>query len=569
MNRKRVLAVARGDAAADVVLRNARIVNVFTGDIVTADVALVGDTIAAIGSYPHGQQVIDLQGAYVLPGFIDAHVHIESSLCTPAEFARAVVPRGVTTVIIDPHEIANVHGMAGIQFMLDASEGLPLSVFVMAPSCVPATDMETNGATLDAKALHSLHQEPRVRGLAEVMNFPGVIQGHDDILAKLEAFAHRVIDGHCPGIDGPALNAYVAAGIGSDHECTTVAEAEAKLQLGMYVFLREATNARNLRDVLPVVTPTNHRRICFCTDDRQPGDLLDEGSIDMMIRVAVEEGIDPLLALRMATLNPAEYFRLHDRGAIAPGKRADLVICDDWRQPEARMVFAGGRLVAKEGALLPGTITASLPSLPPSVHVKWETVQFQVPARRSRIRVIGHIPDQLITEHRVVTARVEDGVVVADPRRDILKMAVIERHRASGRLGLGFIQGFGLQRGAMAGTVAHDHHNLVVIGADDRSMHTAARAVAAMNGGLAVAVGEHVIAQLPLPIGGLMSDRPIEEVRSRYDALRQAAQTLGSPLHDPFMAMSFMALEVIPHLKLTDIGLVDVERFQVVDIFVD
>ena len=562
-----VLAVARGDKPATLVLRNARVVNVYTGEVHRGDIAIAGERIAGVGTYRQGDTVMDLQGAYVIPGFLDAHVHIESSLCTPVEFARAVLPRGVTTVITDPHEIANVHGLDGIRYMLAASEGLPLSVFVMAPSCVPATHMETNGATLTADALRSLLTEPRVLGLAEVMNFPGVVQGHPDVLAKIETFAHQVVDGHCPGLSGAALNAYVAAGIGSDHECTTIPEAEAKLRLGMYIFLREATNARNLRDLLPLVTPANHRRLCFCTDDRQPGDLLDEGSIDMMVRTAIEAGVDPITAIRMATLNTAEYFRLHDRGGIAPGKRADLIVCDDLQRPEARLVFAGGRLVAREGRLVT-PLNHNAPDLPPSVDVRWDAVSFRVPARGRRIRVIGHIPDQLITEHRVAEARIQNGEVVADPERDILKMAVIERHRASGRMGLGFIQGFGLQRGAIAGTVAHDHHNLVVIGADDRSMYTAARAVGDMGGGLAVAVGDQVLATLPLPVAGLMSDLPIEEVRRRYDALRHAAQELGSPLHDPFMAMSFMALEVIPHLKLTDHGLVDVDTFTLVDLFV-
>ncbi len=359
----------------------------------------------------------------------------------------------------------------------------------------------------------------------------------------------------------------MAAGIGSDHESTTVEEAEEKLRRGMYIFIREATNARNLRSLLPLVNERTHRRLCFCTDDRQPGDLLDAGSIDMMVRVAIEEGVDPIIALRMATLNPAEYFRLHDRGGIAPGKRADLIVFPDLRRPEPTLVLAGGRVVAQNGVLRPETVVRDVPSSPPSMHVAWDAVNFRIPARGTRIRVIGHIPDQLVTEHLVMDARVNGGEVVADPQRDLLKMAVIDRHRASGRMGLGFIRGFGLKRGALAGTVAHDHHNLVVIGADDRSMMTAARAVGEMGGGLAVAVGEHIVAQLPLPVAGLMSDRPIEDVRRGYDRLGAAAHELGSPLHDPFMAMSFMALEVIPHLKLTDHGLVDVDAFRIVDLF--
>ncbi len=564
-----LIPVARGDRPADVILRNASVINVYTGEILSQDVVIAQGYIVALGEGYTAQEEVDLQGAYVAPGFIDAHVHIESSLSTPPEFARAVLPRGVTTVITDPHEIANVLGLDGIRYMLAASEGLPLSVFVMAPSCVPATHLETNGATLTAEDLIALRDEPRVLGLAEMMNFPGVVQGVPDVLAKINAFADRVVDGHCPGLTGKALNAYVAAGIGSDHECTTLEEAREKLRRGMYIFIREATNARNLRPLLPLVTPENARRLAFCTDDRIPGDLMDEGTIDMMVRVAIEEGVDPITAIRMATLNPAEYFRLHDRGGIAPGKRADLIVFDDLQQPVPRLVFAGGHLVAQEGHILPGSVDVHLPHTRPSMNVKWEAVDFRVPARGSRIRVIGHIPDQLITEHLIENARVEHGEVVADPTRDILKMAVIDRHRASGRMGVGFIRGFGLRSGAIAGTVAHDHHNLVIIGADDVSMWTAARAVGEMGGGLVVAQGEQILAQLPLPVAGLMSDQSIETVRETYDALRDQAKRLGSDLHDPFMAMSFMALEVIPALKLTDHGLVDVEKFQVVDLFVD
>ena len=563
-----LIPIARGDEPADLILRNARIINVYSGEILQEDVVIAHGYIVALGSGYTAREEVDVEGAYVAPGFIDAHVHIESSLSTPPEFARVVLSRGVTTVITDPHEIANVLGLEGIHYMLAASEGLPLSVFIMAPSCVPATHLETNGATLTADALSTLLDHPRVLGLAEMMNFPGVVNASPDVLAKIEAFADRVIDGHCPGLRGNALNAYIVAGIASDHECTTLEEAREKLRRGMYIFIREATNARNLRPLLPLVTPENARRLAFCTDDRVPGDLMDEGTIDMMVRVAIHEGVDPITAIRMATLNPAEYFRLWDRGGIAPGKRADLLVIDDLDDLRIRWVYAAGQRVAEEGHILPNAIHTR-PAIPrPSMNVQWDAVDFRVPARGRRIRVIGHIPDQLITEHLIEEARVENGYVIADPARDLLKMAVIDRHKASGKMGIGFIRGFGLREGAIAGTVAHDHHNLVVIGADDASMWTAVRAVGDMGGGLVVAVGDHVKARLPLPVAGLMSDLPIEEVRRRYDMLREHARLLGSSLHDPFMAMSFMALEVIPALKLTDHGLIDVETFQVVDLFV-
>jgi adenine deaminase len=483
-----------------------------------------------------------------------------------------VLPHGVTTVVTDPHEIANVAGVAGIRYMADACRGLPLGVLIMAPSCVPATTMESNGAQLEAGDLAPLLAEGIVHGLAEVMNYPGVTYGDPGVLAKLEAFGGRPIDGHAPRWLGKALNAYVAAGIGSEHECTSVEEAAEKLARGLYILIRQATNAQNLRTLLPLVTPPNSRRICFCTDDRVPADLLDDGSIDMMVRDAIAFGIDPVTAVQMATLNTAECFGLRDRGAIAPGRRADLLICDDLRTMRPRRVYSGGRLVAAEGRMAAGV---SLPDIPlpigvgASVKVAWEGVDLRIAARGRQMRVIGSVPDQLVTEERILPVRVVDGYAVADPAADVLKMAVIERHHARGTVGLGFIQGIGLRRGALAGTVAHDHHNLVVIGADDQSMHLAARAVADLGGGLVVAADGKVLASLPLPVGGLMSDQPIGQVRAAYDELRAAAAELGSPLHDPFMAMSFMALEVIPKLKLTDRGLVDVELFTPVDLFVD
>lgn len=565
------LAIARGERPADLLLTNLQLVNVFTGEVYRSEIAIAGTRIIGLGEGYAAQQTLDLGGRYVAPGLIDAHVHIESSMCTPPEFARAVLTHGVTTVVTDPHEIANVHGLEGVRFMLNAAKYGWLSIYVMASSCVPATRMETAGAALDAADLQILLGSRWVLGLAEVMNYPAVVSGQADVLTKLAAFEGRVIDGHCPGLRGTDLNAYIVAGIQSDHECTTVDEAREKLRKGMVIFIRQATNAQNLRPLLPLITPENSRRLCWCTDDRQPADLLDEGSIDHMIRIAIAEGgIDPVTAIRMGTLNTAEYFRLHDLGAIAPGRRADLFVFSDLSAPRAEMVFRGGQVVAQDGELLVGLPPSDAHQLPPCVNVNWSSVDFRIPARGRRIRVIGSIPNQLVTEHRVLDARLEDGCAVADPARDLLKMAVIERHLASGSLGKGFIQGIGLKRGAIAGTVAHDHHNLVVIGADDASMMTAARAVERIGGGLVAVEGERVLAELPLPVAGLMSTAPIGEVRARLDRVLAAAREgLGSPLHDPFMAMAFMALEVIPSLKLTDVGLVDVDRFEVVDLFVD
>ncbi len=567
-----LLAVARGDKPADRVLRNGRVVNVLSGDIEEADIALYGEQIAGVGAGYAGKEEVDLQGAFVAPGLIDAHVHIESSLCLPAQFAAAVVPRGVTTVAADPHEIANVAGVDGVRFMAECSKGLPLQVVLMAPSAVPATHMETSGAVLSAKDLAGLLEEGTVHGLAELMNFPGTIQGDPEVLAKIAVFSGRPRDGHAPALDGQPLNAYAAAGPGSDHECATVEEASEKLARGFYILIREATNARNLHTLLPLINERNSRRICFCTDDRMPGDLIEQGGIDYILREAIAFGIEPVTAFRIATLNSAEWFGLHDRGAIAPGRRADLMTFDDLSAPFATSVYAGGRLWAKDGSLLRerSLTQASVPAaVSSSVRVAWDAFDLRIPATGTRVRVIGSLQDQVLTEERLLAPLIEDGQAVADPARDILKMAVVDRHTASGATGLGFIQGFGLHRGAIAGTVAHDHHNLVVIGADDDSMTTAARIVAEMGGGLAVAEGRQALETLPLPVAGLMSDRPLGEVRIRYDSLLDAAHELGSSIRDPFMAMSFMALEVIPKLKLTDQGLVDVEAFSFVNLFVE
>lgn len=567
MELSRKIAIARGDEPAERLLKNAQLVNVFTGEIYTTHIAIAGPFVIGLGEGYQAPEVVDLENRYVCPGFIDAHVHIESALVPPHEFARAVVPHGVTTVITDPHEIANVLGLEGIRFMIEDAHQVPLSVYFNAPSCVPATSMATSGAKLKAEELASLLQEPAVLGLAEVMNFPGVIRGEPSLLAKIQAFEGRVLDGHCPRLTGLPLNAYVIAGMSSDHECTLKEEAQEKLRLGMRVFIREATSARNLKTLIQTVSPDNERRFCFCTDDRHPADLLEEGSIDHLIRLAIAEGLHPVTAIRMATLNPAEHFRLHDRGAIAPGRRADLVVFSDLQSPRAELVYYGGQLVAQEGNPL-WMASGVPPKIRNTVHLDRSTLDFTIRAQGNWIRVIGIVPNQLVTEALVMEARIQAGKAVADVERDLLKVAVIERHRASGNRGLGFVKGLGLQRGAIASTVAHDHHNLIVAGVDDRSMSTAACALAEVGGGQAVAEGDKLLALLPLPIAGLMSDQPIEQVRTQMDTLLNAARSLGSTLHNPFMQLSFLGLEVIPALKITDAGLVDVDRFEVVPLFV-
>jgi adenine deaminase len=567
MDLKSLIRHAKGDEPADLLLRNGRVVNVLSGEIVPANLAIAGECIVGLGDYP-ARREIDLGGSFVAPGFIDAHVHIESALVPPAEFARAVVPRGTTTVITDPHEIANVLGLEGIRFMFESAKFGPLSMYVMAPSCVPATGLATNGAALHGYDLFPLKSDPWVLGLAEVMNYPGVIGGDDAVLEKIGAFQDRVIDGHSPGLTGRPLQAYVASGVQSDHESTTAAEASEKLRLGMMVMIREGTIARDLAALVPIVTPANQHRFCFCTDDCQPADLMGRGGIDHAVRSAIALGLDPITAIRLATWNPAQHFRLHQRGAITPGRRADLVVFDDLQAPRARLVFRNGELVARDGQM---TVPARPPSrtLRSTMNIAWDSVDFRVPAEGRRARVIGVLPNRLVTETLIDEPAFRDGEALADPSRDLLKLAVIERHMASGAVGKGFVRGMGLREGALASSVAHDHHNLIVIGADDVSMMTAARRVGALHGGMVVATGDRVLAEVALPLGGLMSAEPVETLRLQVEAAVNAARALGSTLHDPFMMMSFLALEVIPSLKLTDKGLVDVDRFTLVPLWVD
>ncbi len=563
------IAAARGDSQPDLVLKNATLINVLTGEIYPTDIVIHEGYIVALAGGYVGKVNVDLGGSYVCPGFIDAHVHIESSLCTPPEFARVLAAHGVTSAVTDPHEIANVYGVDGIRYMLEKAKGAPINLFVMASSCVPATTMETNGAAVEAVDLAPLLDNPWVLGLAEMMNYPGVIYRDEGILDKLDLFSGRVLDGHSPSVTGRELQAYAAAGIMSDHECTTPEEALEKMRLGLTLFIREGTTTRNLLPLLPVINDDTWPRICFCTDDRQPASLMDEGSIDFMVRTAIANGIDPMTAIRIATINTANYFRLYDRGAVAPGRRADLVVFSSMNDLHADRVYRDGVLIAQDGECIAPFAEPRPYAIRASMNVKPGLLDFCIPARGEQIRVIGAIGDQVVTGHRLMPANVEGGEAVVDLERDLLKIATIERHHASGKIGLGFITGFGLQRGAIAGSVGHDHHNLIVIGADDASMAHAAQIVIDMGGGLAAVDDNRVLGTLALPVAGLMTDTPMDEVRQRYDALIAAAQSLGSTMPDPFMAMSFMGLEVIPSLKLTDLGLVDVEAFQLVDLFVE
>lgn len=564
-----LIQAARGEVQLDLLLRNARVVNVFSGEVHDADVGVHGSRIVGFGDY-RAAQVIDLHGQYLCPGFIDGHVHIESSMLRIAEFARVVVPHGTTSAICDSHEIANVLGLDGLRYMLQSAKYNPLSVYIMLPSCVPATTMETAGSKLGPGDLAAMLRNEWVLGLGEMMNYPGVIFRDWEVLQKIKVAEGRPIDGHAPGLSGRDLSAYIAAGIGSDHECTTVDEAREKLRLGMHIMIREGTMARDLEHLLPLVTPSNAANCMFVTDDRHLPDLIQEGHVDLAIRKAVKLGLDPVTAIQMATINPARYFGLHGVGGIGAGMQADMVVLDSLHTLNVEMVFRHGRLVASKGLCLPRQGPSREVPVRSSMNIDWERVgHLETPARGSRMRVIGIRSNQLVTDHLLVEPRIEAGYAVSDTSRDILKIAVIERHLASGSLGIGFVHGLQLKRGALGSSVAHDAHNVVVVGTNDTDMRTAAEEVERMRGGLVAVADGQVLASLPLPIAGLMSDKSYEEVNDELGALLSAAADLGSGLHDPFMALSFLALPVIPALKVTDKGLVDVTQYKFVPLFED
>jgi adenine deaminase len=558
------LAVARGDEPADLVLSGGHVLSVFTGELLELDVAIAGQHVAGLGRY-QGRTSVDVSGLILLPGFIDGHMHIESTKLPPDQFARAALPWGTTTVILDPHEIANVFGIAGVRALLDAARDVPLDVFVMASSCVPASPFESSGATVDAEDIAAfLRDEPRALGVAEMMDFPAVVAGDPATLAKIGAAAGRQIDGHAPGLSGPELNAYLAAGVRSDHECSTLDEAMEKRRLGMWIMIREGSAARNLEALLPMVIEHGPANCLLCTDDREPDRLLEEGHINDVVRRAVELGCPPADAVIMGTLNAARYHRLHEHGAVAPGYLADVVAVEDLERFRPIRVWKRGRLVAENGAAV-DVGSAPMPD--------WMRDSIRVPhlgpddfaiLANGQVRVIGVEAGQIVTRSLVEEPVHDDGRALADPSRDLAKIAVVERHKGTGRIGLGFVRGFGLRRGALASTHAHDAHNVVVVGVDDGDMAAAVNRLVETGGGQVAVLGGDVVGEVRCPFGGLLSDQPAEEVGAAVRRLEGAALELGVTLPSPFMAMSFLALSVVPALKLTDRGLVDVDRFELV-----
>ena len=556
------IAQGRGARPADLVLKGGRVFDLITGELVAMDVAICGDTIVGTFEAYEGTREIDVSGKILVPGFIDTHLHIESSLVTPFEFDRCVTPHGVTTAICDPHEIANVCGLTGIQYFLDASTRLVMDLRVQLSSCVPSTHMETTGARLEAADLIPLMHHPRTLGLAEFMNYPGVLMQDTAALAKLQAWSGRHIDGHAPLLSGRDLNAYLAAGIRTEHEATSYAEGLEKLRKGMRVLIREGSVSKDLHALAPLLTERHAPYLCFCTDDRNPLDIAEQGHLDYIIRTAIALGAPPVAAYRAASLSAAEAFGLKDRGLIAPGKRADIVVLGSLAACDVAQVFAGGVEVTAAAFAARDTIP---PVARNSVKApRMEAHHFRTTGNRTDTPVIGVIPGKIITEHLHFDIPPVDGDKRPDIARDLVKIAVIERHGVNGNRATGFVKGFGLKRGAIGSTLCHDHHNIAIVGADYADMALVANRLGQIEGGFVVAEGGKILAELPLPLAGLMSLDPFEAVHARLILLRAAAKSLGVVLHEPFLQLAFLCLPVIPHLKITDMGMVDVDRFEII-----
>jgi adenine deaminase len=560
---QKLISVAKGEALADLLLTNAKVVNVFNGEIETANVAVYDGLVAGVGDYQQAKETVDLKGLYLAPGLINGHVHLESSMLDVGQYVRAVVPHGTAAIVTDLHEIANVCGLAGINYVLDYARGLPMSLFLMAPSCVPATHMETSGAVLSADDIRSILKLDECIGLGEMMNYPGVLFGDAAVLAKIAAASGKIVDGHAPGVSGLDLNAYIGAGIGSDHESVALAEAAEKLRRGMRVMIREGSSERNLEALLPLVTDKTYPRCMFVTDDRHAEDILHDGDIDAVVRKAIKLGLDPVRAVQLATVNTASYFRLSKLGAIAPGYYADFIVLDSLQDFRINATYHCGKKVAENGKPLFELPKAPTNRLNRTVNIKSFTVDaLKLKANDEQALAIEIVPGQIITKKKQVKVSVKDGCIVPDPARDILKIAVVERHHATGNIGLGLVTGFGLKRGALASSTAHDSHNIVAVGASDADIYLAVKELERLQGGLVVAAEGKILGSLATPIAGLLSEEPLETVVAGLTKLQQIVQDLDCVLPAPFATLSFLALPVIPDLRLTDLGLVDVVAFK-------
>lgn len=564
------VAVSDGREKADLVIKNGRIVNVFSGEIMEGDIAIKNGYIAGIGDFSEAEQIMDAAGEFIVPGFIDAHVHVESAMVTPAEFARVLLPNGVTTIVTDPHEIANVAGEKGIEFMLEDAKGAPLDMFVMLPSSVPATEGEHNGETLHAKKLHPLYKHEKVIGLAEVMDFPSVAKGSSDILTKIIDAKKEGgrIDGHGAGLTSADLNNYLAVGIRTDHESTNAKEAVDRLRAGMFVMLREGTVGRDLLQTISAVSEKNSHRFCFCTDDKLINDLITEGSINYNIRLAIENNIDPITAIQMATINAANCHNLPYLGAVAAGYQADIVFLKDLQTIEISKVLKNGQVVVENGARNEAAFEKqhSETFISPKIQHHLSKQDLELPLTNDTCYVIGMKQNNLFTEKLMEQVNVENGKFVPSIEKDLLKMAVVERHHNTGCVGVGIVKGFGLKEGAIATTVAHDSHNIVAVGASDEAMEKAINYVTEMGGGIAVVDGTgKVLHDLALPVAGLLSNKSYEEVERDLAGLLKAFNQISNAKgFDPFLTLSFLTLPVIPELKLTDQGLFDFATFQII-----
>jgi adenine deaminase len=567
-NIEQKLARARGDRPAELLFKNARLVNVLSGEIHPANVAVEDGRVIGFGDY-QAKRTIDLKGAYLAPSLIDGHFHIESSMLTAPEFVRAVAPHGTGALVIDPHEYANVLGLDGIRYVLESTKNLAVDFFIMLPSCVPATHLETAGAHLTANDLKLMISEERVAGVAELMNFPGVFLGAETELAKIKVGKGKAIDGHAPGLRGKNLNAYALAGVRSDHESVEVGEAREKLRLGLHILLREGSTERNLAHLIPLINAHNSQNCSFATDDKLAGDLVHEGHIDHCVRQSIKLGLPPITALQMATINTARHYRLRNLGAIAPRYWADFIVFKDLKNFQVRQTYKKGVLVAENGKFL-GRSPAKITMPRSTMNLRYSPEDLGVKSNGTKkIKVIEIVPEQIVTRTAIVSPRIENGKIVADVSRDILKMVVIERHRATGNVGVGFVRGFKLQSGAIGSTVAHDAHNVVVAGTNDADILFAIRELVRLQGGQIAVAGGKVKAKLPLPIAGLVTGLPLPKAMKLIDDLNAAAHALGCDLAAPFMTLSFLSLSPIPSLKLTDQGLIDATALKKTTLFVD